>query len=175
MNSGAINNAIHIETKYSPEIIEQQMFGPDDDLVRSFGRQVIRLQDDGVRQALGDLGWLDPAKVTTLMEDMKSLPRYAFDEREGEMFQIAKGAFINASDVEAILHRAASLAPPPVPEDSRISLDGPYEPGGYSDAYVHQLTARIRALEDGVWKFLEPNPGCGIEFLRALLEPPPCA
>ena len=37
--------------------------------------------------------------------ELNALPHYALDSRHGEMFQIAKGAFVYAKDVQALLDR----------------------------------------------------------------------
>jgi hypothetical protein len=49
-----------VETRFSPDHIEQETFTVFEGVRQTIAREVIQLKDDGVRQALIKLGWTPP-------------------------------------------------------------------------------------------------------------------
>ena len=51
------DNKINVTTRFNQDLIEQET-----DVLGQVTRNVIRLQDEGIRKALIDLGWTPPAE-----------------------------------------------------------------------------------------------------------------
>lgn len=63
-----------IVTRYSPELIEQSVEFPSQSaLISAMTKNVIQLQDEGVKQALINLGWTPPGKGL-MLNDSVALP-----------------------------------------------------------------------------------------------------
>lgn len=59
-----MNININVETKVSPDLIAQETFALRQGMHETLMRQVIQLQEDGVRDALIKLGWTPPMQQT---------------------------------------------------------------------------------------------------------------
>ena len=74
---------IRVDTKYSDVIIEQSTHLPTGDLAS----RVIRLQDDGIRDALVSLGWLPPHEAAALRRQVEEqrvvVPEFDVNKLDG--------------------------------------------------------------------------------------------
>lgn len=89
-----MNNKLTVTTRFSPELIEQTLDLGTDDLVASKARQVIQLQDQGIRDALTSLGWLAPDETEQLRQQLAQAQADVARLREALTWSLGKLSFV---------------------------------------------------------------------------------
>lgn len=90
-----MDNEIKITTRFNTDRIEQEVQYPGSDLIASKMKQVLNLQDQGIREALIKLGWAPPKAKP--LPTTANPPLYIPTEEQSALVQTLRGEVEAAS------------------------------------------------------------------------------